>query len=49
MGREPLWKIALGVAIGGMAIGILLGAIVLSNSWYADRRGARGRPSGMSG
>jgi predicted membrane protein len=29
---EPLWKIALGVAIGGMVLGFILGAIVLSNS-----------------
>jgi hypothetical protein len=30
--REPLWKVALGVAIGGMVLGFVLGAIVLSNS-----------------
>ncbi len=29
---EPLWKVALGVAIGGMVLGFLLGAIVLSNN-----------------
>ncbi len=29
---EPLWKIALGVAIGGMVLGFILGAIVLSNN-----------------
>ena len=28
---EPLWKVALGVAIGGMALGFILGAIALSN------------------
>ncbi|HST64864.1 MAG TPA: hypothetical protein VLM05_06720 [Mycobacteriales bacterium] len=29
---EPLWKIALGVAVGGMILGFILGAIVLSNN-----------------
>jgi hypothetical protein len=29
---EPLWKIALGVALGGMVLGFILGAIVLSNN-----------------
>jgi hypothetical protein len=29
---EPLWKVALGVAIGGMVLGFVLGAIVLSNN-----------------
>jgi hypothetical protein len=29
---EPLWKIALGVAIGGMVLGFVLGAVVLSNN-----------------
>ena len=29
---EPLWKIALGVAVGGMILGFVLGAIVLSNN-----------------
>jgi hypothetical protein len=28
---EPLWKVALAVAVGGMVLGIVLGAIVLSN------------------
>ena len=28
---EPLWKIALGVAIGGMILGFILGAIVLNS------------------
>jgi hypothetical protein len=28
---EPLWKVALGVAVGGMVLGFILGAIVLSN------------------
>jgi hypothetical protein len=26
---EPLWKVALGVAIGGMVLGFILGAVVL--------------------
>jgi hypothetical protein len=29
---ERLWKVALGVAIGGMVLGFILGAIVLSNN-----------------
>ena len=29
---EPLWKVALGVAIGGMILGFILGAIVLGAS-----------------
>jgi hypothetical protein len=29
---EPLWKVALGVAVGGMILGFVLGAIVLSNN-----------------
>ena len=29
---EPLWKVALGVAIGGMVLGFILGAVVVSNS-----------------
>lgn len=29
---EPLWKIALGVAVGGMVLGFILGAVVLSNN-----------------
>jgi hypothetical protein len=29
---EPLWKIALGVAVGGMILGFILGAILLSNN-----------------
>lgn len=30
--HEPLWKVALGVAIAGTVLGFLLGAIVLSNN-----------------
>jgi len=29
---EPLWKIALGVAIGGMVLGFILGAVLLSSN-----------------
>ena len=29
---EPLWKVGLGVALGGMILGFVLGAIVLSNT-----------------
>jgi hypothetical protein len=29
---EPLWKVGLGVALGGMILGFILGAVVLSNS-----------------
>jgi hypothetical protein len=29
---EPLWKVALAVAIGGMVLGFILGYVVLSNN-----------------
>ena len=29
---EPLWKVGLGVALGGMVLGFVLGAIVLSSN-----------------
>jgi hypothetical protein len=29
---EPLWKVGLGAALGGMVLGFILGAIVLSNN-----------------
>jgi hypothetical protein len=29
---EPLWKVALAVAVGGMIVGFILGYLVLSNS-----------------
>ena len=28
---EPLWKVALAVAVGGMVLGFILGALVLAN------------------
>lgn len=30
--REPLWKVGLGVAIGGAVLGLVLGAILVSTS-----------------
>ena len=29
--REPLWKVAIGVAVAGMVLGFILAAIVLSS------------------